>query len=179
MLQRYKASLLVVGILVLLPMTVSAYSYSGYKWAGSGTTVDSGDSSWPSSWTTPLANAMSAWNGASSPFTFSVGSGHKFKVGSVSNSAAVAETNTTRIGTTIINALTTFNQNLNFSTTGESGKHDVRNAATHELGHWLRLLDLYGSGDTSKTMYGNFSLGETLKRTLEADDLNGINYIYP
>lgn len=43
----------------------------------------------------------------------------------------------------------------------------------------MSLGDLYGSGDTEKTMYGYASLGETKKRTLHQDDIDGISYIYP
>jgi len=43
----------------------------------------------------------------------------------------------------------------------------------------LSLGDLYGSGDTEKTMYGYSSPGETKKRTLHQDDIDGICYIYP
>ncbi len=55
---------------------------------------------------------------------------------------------------------------------------DVQNIATHELGHTLSLLDFYGSADSDKTMYGIGANGETKKRTLEADDIAGIQWIY-
>jgi hypothetical protein len=56
---------------------------------------------------------------------------------------------------------------------------DVANIATHELGHTLVLADLYGGGDTEKTMYGYASAGETKKRTLHSDDIAGIRYLFP
>lgn len=49
--------------------------------------------------------------------------------------------------------------------------------ATHELGHWLALKDLYDSGDTEKTMYYGTALGEIKKRSLESDDIAGIKSI--
>jgi len=55
----------------------------------------------------------------------------------------------------------------------------VRNVATHEFGHWLKLLDLDGIFDTQKTMYYQTNLGETKKRSLESDDISGIKAIYP
>lgn len=72
-----------------------------------------------------------------------------------------------------------FDANETWSTTGESGKFDVQNVGTHEVGHTLVLEDLYDSADSEQTMYGYSSSGETEKRTLEAGDLAGIRYIYP
>ena len=72
-----------------------------------------------------------------------------------------------------------FEDDYVWSSTGEVGKYDVQNIATHEFGHTLSLGDLYGSGDTEKTMYGYASPGETKKRTLHKDDIDGICYIYP
>lgn len=66
-----------------------------------------------------------------------------------------------------------------WSTDGSADKYDVQNVATHELGHVLSLLDLYGSSNKEKTMYGNTYAGETKKRSLEQDDINGITYLYP
>jgi tetratricopeptide (TPR) repeat protein len=69
-------------------------------------------------------------------------------------------------------------QTYTWSDNGESGKADVQNIATHELGHTVSLNDLFGGGDTEKTMYGYAQLGETKKRTLEADDQDGVRYAY-
>ncbi len=66
-----------------------------------------------------------------------------------------------------------------WSTTGQSGRMDVQNIATHESGHSLNLQDIYGIADAAKTMYGNSSTGETSKQTLEADDIAGCRYIQP
>ena len=74
---------------------------------------------------------------------------------------------------------TVLNTYYQWSTSGEVNKIDVRSVVTHELGHWLTLLDLSGGGNTEKTMYYMILPGETKKRTLETDDINGINYIYP
>ncbi|GAJ01730.1 unnamed protein product, partial [marine sediment metagenome] len=72
-----------------------------------------------------------------------------------------------------------FEDDYTWSSTGEAGKYDIQNIATHEFGHTLNLGDLYGSGDTEKTMYGYAASGETKKRTLHQDDIDGICYIYP
>ncbi len=67
---------------------------------------------------------------------------------------------------------------------------DVQNTATHEAGHFLGLAHpcelnvdpmctAHPEIDRSVTMYPSASPGETSKRTLEADDINGICAIYP
>lgn len=177
MIKRYIIGLVIIASFIV-PLSTKAFSYSGLKWPSNGTTVDSSDASWPWAWISPLANSMSTWNNAGSAFRFSVGSGHKFTVGTT-NLGAIATTHYAAYGSTLTTADTVFNKNLSFSTTGEYNKYDVQNIATHELGHWLQLLDLYQSSDTLKTMYAGTYQGELIKRTLETDDKNGIKYIYP
>jgi hypothetical protein len=59
-----------------------------------------------------------------------------------------------------------------------SGTMDVQSIAAHELGHWLRLLDQYASGDSSKIMYGIGAYNQR-KRMLSAGDTLGIRWLYP
>lgn len=66
-----------------------------------------------------------------------------------------------------------------WSCSGEAGKPDIQNVATHEAGHSLSLADLYGASDIEKTMYGNIANGEVKKRSLEQDDADGVAYLYP
>lgn len=68
-----------------------------------------------------------------------------------------------------------------WTTTGQAGRQDVQNLATHESGHSLNLQDIYGTADAEKTMYGYSPAGggETKKRTLEADDITGCRYVQP
>ncbi len=61
---------------------------------------------------------------------------------------------------------------------GSADTIDVQTTCLHEMGHWLRLLDLYGPSDSPKTMYGFGKTGE-VKRTLDAGDIEGIQWIYP
>lgn len=57
--------------------------------------------------------------------------------------------------------------------------YDVQNVLTHELGHTLSLGDLYKKSHAEKTMYGRGFKGDTKKRTLERDDMDGIIRLYP
>ena len=60
-----------------------------------------------------------------------------------------------------------------------SGKYDVQNIGTHEVGHNVGLADLYDLGDSEMTMYGYADVGETKKRTLEWGDQAGVRALYP
>jgi len=72
-----------------------------------------------------------------------------------------------------------FNTDYAWSTDGSPSAYDIQNVGTHELGHSLSLADLYNRADSEKTMYGYAAAGETKKRTLDQDDINGITYLYP
>jgi hypothetical protein len=79
---------------------------------------------------------------------------------------------------TIIEFDIAFNTDYAWGTDCGAGHYDVQSIAAHELGHTLQLLDLYGTADTSKMMYG-FGDSGVCKRNLHADDEAGISYIYP
>ena len=53
---------------------------------------------------------------------------------------------------------------------------DVQNTVTHEAGHTIGLAH---SADPAATMYATAPGGQTSKRTLGADDIAGICFIYP
>jgi hypothetical protein len=82
-------------------------------------------------------------------------------------------------GTGIIQECDTgFNTDYEWGVYGEADKMDVQTIATHELGHWLNLRDLYCDNDTSKIMYGYGDLG-VVKPALTSGDRAGILWIYP
>ena len=59
----------------------------------------------------------------------------------------------------------------------------LNQSATHEMGHSLHLLDLYGdypgyTQDTEKVMYGIEKPATIAKRTLHTHDILGIKWIY-
>ena len=55
---------------------------------------------------------------------------------------------------------------------------DIQNIATHELGHWAGMGDLYEIGAGEETMYGYSAEGETKKRDLYYGDITGITDLY-
>ena len=72
-----------------------------------------------------------------------------------------------------------FEDNWLWGVGGETNRYDVQDVTTHESGHIFVLGDLYNVADAQKTMYGYVSYGETKKRTLDVDDINGASAIYP
>lgn len=71
-----------------------------------------------------------------------------------------------------------FDTDYVWSISGEPGKMDLQNIATHELGHGAGLSDLYQDAAYRETMYGYSSLGETSKRDLYTGDIQGITKLY-
>ena len=68
--------------------------------------------------------------------------------------------------------------NFTWSMSGEAGKMDFENIATHELGHACGMNDQYSTSCKEVTMYGYGANGETRKRTLETPDITGISILY-
>lgn len=56
--------------------------------------------------------------------------------------------------------------------------YDAQNILTHELGHWLGLIDHYTPAYDDNTMYGYGSRAENKKDTLTNGDILGILKIY-
>ena len=70
------------------------------------------------------------------------------------------------------------NSDVPWYNNGSANGYDIQNVMTHELGHMLGLLDEYNGTYSESTMYYDTDYGETKKRTLEQDDLNGFNVIF-
>ncbi|OGY18607.1 MAG: hypothetical protein A2900_02880 [Candidatus Chisholmbacteria bacterium RIFCSPLOWO2_01_FULL_50_28] len=55
---------------------------------------------------------------------------------------------------------------------------DLRNIATHELGHSAGMDDLYNTSCNLETMFGYSTEGDIIKRTLNDGDITGIQKLY-
>lgn len=71
-----------------------------------------------------------------------------------------------------------FDTDYAWGVSSETGKMDLQNIATHELGHGAGLDDVYQSPAYRETMYGYSTLGETIKRDLYTGDKTGIAKLY-
>ena len=190
-------------ILILLlwfgPISVFAYSTcqtsggTDIKWNTSSVTYYINTSGGPFGSASAIQEGMNTWTNSSANFTFSYGgsttsSSHGSNdginivtFGALSSSSTLAVNNYwyyTSSGN-MIDSDIRFNTTHSWGTSGSAGIYDIQNIGTHEHGHTLCLADLYSSADTEKTMYGYGATGETKKRTLHADDLAGITYLYP
>jgi len=67
--KRILIMLLLTIFLVNIAAPASAYSYSGYKWNADSVQYCL-DSTIPSGWSTPIAQAANAWNNAGADFYF-------------------------------------------------------------------------------------------------------------
>ena len=70
-----------------------------------------------------------------------------------------------------------YDSGFSWSSSGESGKMDFENIATHELGHAVGMGHPTGTC-TEETMYAYADYGETKKRSLNAGDIAGISKLY-
>ncbi|MEN6383722.1 MAG: chitobiase/beta-hexosaminidase C-terminal domain-containing protein [Phycisphaerales bacterium] len=132
--------------------------------------------------------AANTWNNATSNFSFQYAGTHSGTVasqndineimwGTISDSNVIARATVWIDDVEIVECDIVFNDAYNWSTSPSSSQMDVQTVALHELGHWLRLLDLYDDGDSANVMYGYGSKGQT-KRELQPCDISGICYIY-
>jgi len=147
----------------------------------------------PSGSIAAIQASMQAWSDVStSSFTFAydgqtTSSDHGFldftnviTFGEISDPSVLAENAYWYLTTgEMIDSDIMFNTNQPWDTTGTSDAYDVQNVGTHELGHSLSLGHVGGPSGTEKTMYPYASLGETKKRTLDQDDIDGITFLYP
>lgn len=187
-LRKILIACVVIVIMFALVGTALAYVYNGYKWPYSPSGYayayyNWSLSTWPTGWTTAILNGATAWNNAGAPFRFLLydQSDSTVENGYYGSTGWLGLTTIYRLWyspSTIYRCRMQLNRSYPLSTVVSSTTYDVQSIVTHEFGHWLSLGDLYNSTDYWKTMYGYMAKGETYKRTLHADDIAGINYIY-
>ena len=198
-----KILIIALGIYLILGLcSMSAFAFevsttsTGVEilWAESGATYSINSSGGPSGNITALQAAMQTWTDVpSSSFVFvysgttsntAHGANDGMNIvtfGPMGTNGTLAENRFwfyTSSGN-LIDSDIKFNTSYSWATDGRAGSYDIQNVGTHELGHSLSLGDLYNSADADKTMYGYASSGETKKRTLHQDDIDGITYLYP
>ena len=165
------------------------FGYGSAKWLSSIVPYYINATGGPSGSLSAIQNAANTWSGAGAGFTFNYGGATTQGLGydgynvlsfaDLGSSTIIAQATTYFSGGIVSEADIQFNTGFPFSTnpTPPSDKMDLQSIAVHELGHWLRLLDLYGANDTNKVMYGFSSFGQ-IKRNLTLDDQSGIQWIY-
>ncbi len=171
------------------PLTVT-FGYGSAKWSTSAVSYYVNTTLGPSGAAGAVQAASNTWSGAGADFSFgyagstSAGLGRDgFNVISFANlgsSTIIGQASSWISGGFVIESDIQFNTNFSWSTATPTpaGSMDLESIALHELGHWLRLLDLYGANDSTKAMYGFGSYG-AMKRILESGDRTGIQWIYP
>jgi hypothetical protein len=164
------------------------YSVDGAKWNATSATYKIGPSI-PSDWTASIDAAATTWSNAGASFRLvnDSSSVNEFsyvdlvaKYGSSYNNTYAVTTTWSTVSThRITRATTEVGTKWQWSPSGAAGMADVQNIMTHELGHWMRLLDIYSPTTCSDvTMWGTASLGETKKRTLDGADISGFMSLY-
>ncbi|HAG08521.1 MAG TPA: hypothetical protein DCK87_03000 [Desulfotomaculum sp.] len=171
------------------------YSYGGGKWPGNKVTYKVNPNTADCTGEEiAVQKGLDAWNNTGANFKFEYGGAtDKTRAGrdSENSIAWVNEGETDWLAVnwiywdssdpkTILESDIEFSDYYFWSTAAAcpSEQLDIQGVITHELGHSLMLLDLYGTADSEKTMYGFVGPGETKARTLEQDDIEGIKYIY-
>lgn len=85
----------------------------------------------------------------------------------------------TRVGKRIVEFDMLFNTRFAWGdATASPAVMDLKNIATHELGHSVGLGDIYSTACSGVTMYGYSSYGELQKRSLEQPDITGLQKMY-
>ncbi len=181
-----------------VPITVG-FSYVGAKWPGSNPKCIYYINSQSSDFRLAIINAAETWNrvsGKNFEFLFfgntnsniiEYNGKNEIIWGNTQSPYSLAEayvwTNSGGPRGDIIEADIVYNKYAQWSPNPGPSEYDIQTTALHELGHWLKLLDLYGDipgypSDETEIMYG-FSFIGAIKHTLGSDDIEGIRYIYP
>ena len=166
------------------------FGYGQAKWSSPSVPYYINTTGAPSGSEVALRAAANTWNGAGANFSFDYGGSTSRGRGQdgqnvlsftdLGSDTIIAQTTTYSNRGIITESDIQFNTGFVWSTDTPTpnDKMDLQSIAVHELGHWLRLLDLYGANDAARVMYG-FSSNGKMKRNLTSGDQAGIQWIYP
>ena len=169
--------------------TTSCYKFAGWKWSGPVTytvspgeteldkAVESAQGEWGSHTTADLFNGNSLGSAS-----WGVRDNQNYVTfGNYPTAGVIAVTSTwySRATKTAVESDILFDTDFAWGD-GErnSSLMDLRNIATHEIGHTLGLSDLYSKSCTAVTMYGYSTEGDTAKRSLELPDITALQMLY-
>lgn len=166
----------------------SAYNLMGPKWNTNFVQYDR--HTLPSNWQTVVSATAGTWTAVSpSPFSWSSNNNSNNDI----TRGAIDGTNGTLAvatiyysGSTITRATIKFDTAENWylgSGTPASSQVDARSVSTHEFGHAAGIGHSSSGGCVScpnrYTMCASYVKGTTCQRSLEADDRNALNALYP
>jgi hypothetical protein len=170
------------------PLTVT-FGYGRAKWMSLPVSYYTNTAGGPDGSLSAIQAAASTWSGAGALFAFNFAGSttrgwaqdgyNVISFANLGSDSIIAWAITYYSAGTVIESDIQFNTLFPFSTapTPPINEMDLQTIAVHELGHWLRLLDLYGANDTTKVMYGFCSYGQK-KRSLTSGDQSGVQWIY-
>lgn len=179
----------------LTDCTATSYSFTGWKWnVAENHRVDTWNPNGISSstvlnrfqvsadaWDNQVAaNIIGSFSSGGSRNNIPVYDGYNQHGWKDLSSSTIASTWTWSSGGVASESDAAYNTDFAWSSSGQSGRMDLQNIATHELGHTVGMgHSTTASGNSCLTMYPSGSLGETQKRTLGDGDINGIKARYP
>ncbi len=176
-----------LGLLLVTVPTAHAWTGMGPKWPTNSNRYDK--SGLPSNWQSVADFSALQWaNVSPSPFTWvsDNSSTNDLTRGNIDGRGRTLATTTIYYsGSRITRFVMKFDTSENWyvgSGSPASGQADARSVGTHEFGHAHgqgHAQSQYCSGSGSATMCPYYTMGSTTARTLEDDDRNGINTLYP
>jgi len=167
----------------------TCYKLAGWKWSGpvKYTVVRSQDL------TTAITDSMGTWDSATSEDLFTSPAAGTYPWGGLSDGKnsvsygnypgdgviAVTVTWYNRATKSAVESDILFDTDFSWGDADEDPtRMDLRNIATHEIGHTLGLSDIYTDSCNTVTMYGYSTEGDTGKRILELPDITGLQKLY-